>query len=620
MHHFNNYTIIKQIGEGGMASVFLATHNSLNHPVAIKILNKEFVFNSNIRSRFIDEARKMVRMNHPNVVKVSDLINQEDSVAIVMEFVDGQTLKDILEQKKLTDFEIKHFLKQMLSALVYIHSQGLIHRDIKPSNFILGNDGNLKLTDFGISKTTDFQNIELTQTSTAMSLGSPMYMSPEQVRSTKDVTYLTDIYSLGVILWEMVTYKKPYSTNTISVFDLQLKIVQEKLPFTNTKWDSIIQKATQKDEFKRIKSAEDFLLILDKDDFSEVHFDNTILSNDLKYSINNNKSKSIFLKKKWYKSTLFYSIAFLVTIFCIYVFIFNKSQNNNFSSKVILETEIIHDSLNHIEEITHAKQFQENDFKNKLGRPWKVEKIKPCLFKNNQFYIVMYLKKSINLEFDFKMVIFKKIQKSKIKIIWESETKSGEKIEFINVLKSKNNALISGVFNIGGAHQQKNYYVIKLTDSGIIYPINMLEQYGEVYCNNNSISFIESNQKITFKVNNNDILQSIETKENMIPENSVKAYFKLKNNIIEPINKTLNISLGNTISFIPTDQITSQSFNKGKIEIYTDQGYSDFVVCEANRIKSGNSYKFDEPGIYRFYFCIDCYENQLSPTFNVIVD
>jgi serine/threonine protein kinase len=260
---FSAYNILNPIGSGGMATVYLAEHKKLKHHVAIKVLNKEFIFHKHIRSRFIEEAKKMVRMNHPNVVKVTDLIDEQDSVAIVMEYVDGRTLGELCAENTFTNSEIMNYLKQMLQSLSYVHRQGLVHRDIKPSNFILGTDGNLKLTDFGISKSFVGDN-EHTQTETSMVLGTPMYMSPEQIRSTKDVTHLTDIYSLGVVLWELVSGKKPYDSATTSVFDLQLKIVQEALPKTHTIWDTIIQKATQKEESNRFRSAEEFLLALEK--------------------------------------------------------------------------------------------------------------------------------------------------------------------------------------------------------------------------------------------------------------------------------------------------------------------------------------------------------------------
>lgn len=274
---FSSYVILNQIGLGGMATVYLAEHKTLGHSVAIKVLNKEFTFNQNIRSRFVEEAKKMVRMNHPNVVKVTDLIDEENTVAIVMEYVDGKTLTALSAEHKFTDAQIELYLKLMLQALSYIHNQGLIHRDIKPSNFILGKDGRLKLTDFGISKSF-LSNSDLTQTSTSLSMGTPMYMSPEQVRSTKDVTHLTDIYSLGVILWQLVSGQKPYNSETTSAFDLQLKIVQEDLPITHSHWDTIIQKATQKEELKRFQSAEEFLMALENKEIIEDDLERTIIS------------------------------------------------------------------------------------------------------------------------------------------------------------------------------------------------------------------------------------------------------------------------------------------------------------------------------------------------------
>jgi serine/threonine-protein kinase len=184
-------------------------------------------------------------MSHPNIIKVTDLIDQEDQVAIVMEYLDGETLKECIERKgKLSEVKLKSLVGQMLDALAYVHDQGLVHRDIKPSNFMLSKEGVIKLLDFGIAKNTDKSSSDYTQTGTLQSMGTPMYMSPEQVKSTKDVTGQSDIYSLGVVLWQMVMGQKPYDTTTTSTFELQTKIVNEPLSITNTKFDGIIQKAT----------------------------------------------------------------------------------------------------------------------------------------------------------------------------------------------------------------------------------------------------------------------------------------------------------------------------------------------------------------------------------------
>jgi serine/threonine-protein kinase len=138
-----------------------------------------------------------------------------------LEYIEGETLKQYLERKgALPDAEIERLIDQMWSAVDYIHQKGFVHRDIKPSNFMLTSSGVIKLTDFGIAKNMDGTNSDYTGTGTGMVLGTPKYMSPEQVRNTKDVNAQSDIYSLGVVLWEMVTGRVPYDVNTDSTFDV----------------------------------------------------------------------------------------------------------------------------------------------------------------------------------------------------------------------------------------------------------------------------------------------------------------------------------------------------------------------------------------------------------------
>ncbi len=246
------YNSISLLGQGGMAKVYLAEHKSLGHKVAIKVLNKEFYYNENIRKRFLAEARNLARMNHPNIVRVTDLIEENDSAAFVMEYIEGRTLRDYLEEKgKLADDEIKDLFGQMLEAVGYVHDHGLIHRDIKPSNFMLDGRGNIKLLDFGIAKAADATSADYTQTGTGVQMGTPMYMSPEQITETKKVTTQSDIYSLGVLLWEMVTGSKPYDSKALSQWQLKTRIVQESLEPTGRHWDTLINVATQKEIEKR---------------------------------------------------------------------------------------------------------------------------------------------------------------------------------------------------------------------------------------------------------------------------------------------------------------------------------------------------------------------------------
>jgi serine/threonine protein kinase len=254
------FKIIKMLGSGGMATVYLANNQKLDTQIAIKILNKELTLNENIRKRFIAEAKYLYQLSHPKIIKVLDLIEHEGTTAIIMEYIEGETLKNRLErQGPLKDEEIKDILFQMLHAVGHVHEHNLVHRDIKPSNFMITANNHIKLMDFGIAKNIESSGTEYTQTGTGLQLGTPMYMSPEQIIESKEVNSLSDIYSLGVVLWQMVTGRKPYDIKTLSTFNLQVKIVNEKLDNTNTIWDGIIQKATSKDPKNRFQNHQEIL-------------------------------------------------------------------------------------------------------------------------------------------------------------------------------------------------------------------------------------------------------------------------------------------------------------------------------------------------------------------------
>jgi len=253
---FGNYKFLSVLGEGGMATVYLAENTLLNSLVAIKVLKEEFVHNKNIRKRFLDEAKKMVKVKHPNIILVMDLIDMGDIVAIVMEYIEGQSLKDLIESKgKMSQSEIESLFPQILLALQHVHKAGFVHRDIKPSNFMLSTDGTIKLADFGIAK--DKNVAAFTETGTQM--GTPMYMSPEQIKSTRDVDHRSDIYSLGVVLYEMATGTFPFDKNNLSLPEIQVCILRDPLPTTGKLWDAQIAKATEKNEINRFQSCEEWL-------------------------------------------------------------------------------------------------------------------------------------------------------------------------------------------------------------------------------------------------------------------------------------------------------------------------------------------------------------------------
>ena len=251
----DEFTFLSKIGEGGMATVYKAFDNNFADHVAIKVLKKELVYNKNVRARFIAEARKLHQLSHQNIIRVRRIIDAGDVVAFAMDLVAGQSLKDyVVSHKPMKKVEIKNFLNQILNALEFVHSKGFVHRDIKPSNFMVTEDKNILLLDFGIAKDVNSTNGDYTATGTNHQMGKPSYMSPEQIKSTKAVDHRSDIYSLGVVLYYMVNGYGPYEGQNLSLFELYEKIVNEELKLTGSNFDNLIKSATKKDVDWRIQN------------------------------------------------------------------------------------------------------------------------------------------------------------------------------------------------------------------------------------------------------------------------------------------------------------------------------------------------------------------------------
>lgn len=258
-HKINKYQVIRLIGEGGMASVYEAKHEILGTKVAIKILNPILSANKQIRERFLNEAKMMASFQHPNITNIIDFEENEQFLAIIMEFLEGQDLSDQIKSgKKMSDGEINHLFDQILSAFQYAHEKGIVHRDIKPSNIFILPNGHAKVLDFGIAKLFG-QGNEMTQTGTQM--GTPVYMSPEQVRGEKSIDHRSDIYSLGVTLFYAINGVPPYDTATGSQFDIFNKIVYEPLPAINSESELafLVTKACQKERDNRFQSCSEWL-------------------------------------------------------------------------------------------------------------------------------------------------------------------------------------------------------------------------------------------------------------------------------------------------------------------------------------------------------------------------
>lgn len=269
------YEIQEIIGVGGMAVVYKAYDNIDDRIVAVKILREEFLANEEFRRRFKNESKAIAVLSHPNIVKVYDVSYGEKIQYIVMEYVDGITLKEYIQQQGVINYkEAVFFVTQILRALQHAHDKGIVHRDIKPQNIMLLENGAIKVADFGIAR---FSRSE-TRTMTDSTIGSVHYISPEQARG--DITDdKADIYSVGVMLYEMLTGKLPFeSDNTVSVAIMQLQKdpvkPREINPSIPVGLEQIVLKAMQKNVNDRYQSAAGMLL--DLEEFRRnpsIHFD-----------------------------------------------------------------------------------------------------------------------------------------------------------------------------------------------------------------------------------------------------------------------------------------------------------------------------------------------------------
>ena len=264
IENIGKYKIIKLLGEGGMASVYEAEHEMLGTKVAIKILNPLLSSNQQIRERFKNEAKLMAALNHPNITKVIDFDEHNQNLCIIMELLEGEDLNEkIKKDGALSEEQIESIFSQTLSAFQFAHEKGIMHRDIKPSNIFILTNGQVKILDFGIAKLFG-QGDEMTQTGTQ--IGTPIYMSPEQVKSDKSIDYRSDIYSLGVTMYYAINGNTPYNSTTDSQFDIFTKIVYEPLPdFTiQTNLNTLVLKACQKNREDRFQSCEDWAIAMNK--------------------------------------------------------------------------------------------------------------------------------------------------------------------------------------------------------------------------------------------------------------------------------------------------------------------------------------------------------------------
>lgn len=261
----NRYRLLDQIGEGGMANVYLAMDTILNRQVAIKVLRGDLSHDETFVKRFQREALSATTLEHPNLVQIFDVGEEQGYHYIVMEYIEGKTLKQLIKQYgPLSIGEVIDVMEQLVSAVEHAHSRGVIHRDIKPQNIIVRSDGTVKLTDFGIAIAQNAA--QLTQTNNIM--GSVHYLAPELAKGQM-ATAQSDIYSLGVVMFELLSGRVPFSGD--SAVNIALMHMEDEMPSIRKivghdkigqAVENVILKATMKNKKYRYQSAHDMLVDL----------------------------------------------------------------------------------------------------------------------------------------------------------------------------------------------------------------------------------------------------------------------------------------------------------------------------------------------------------------------
>lgn len=257
-----NYTIVSFVGKGGMGSVYLAEHKYIKQQkVAIKVINADMV-NDFTRTRLQQEAEALARLNHPNIVHFLDYhIDETGNIYLIEEYAEGVSLEKYINEINglIVEDRICGFFEPILDAMSYAHKMHIVHRDLKPSNIIIMEDGTPKILDFGIATLMRDDAQE-----DGLIMGTPSYMSPEQVKG-ENLDARSDIYSLGVVLYQMLTGAVPYDTTTMSEFEINRHVVEEPLPrlksyykYISDAVQKVVDKATQKNKAKRYQNCAEF--------------------------------------------------------------------------------------------------------------------------------------------------------------------------------------------------------------------------------------------------------------------------------------------------------------------------------------------------------------------------
>ncbi len=264
IRHVGKYRLLSEVGRGGMAIVYDGIHPSLDRPVAIKMLSHRVAYRPRFRGRFQNEARIISRLRHPNIVEIYDTEDAYATFFIIMERLSGKTLDVLFDSgKRFTFPQIRNVIRQVASALQFAHSHGVVHRDISPSNIVLGPEGKVKLTDFGLALDLDAGQGELDEEPSFS--GVPTYRAPEQIAGeTADAR--SDIYSLGIVAYQMLTGSPPFQGAVHEVRSLQRAAAvpspRARDPRVPDDLEELVRRATAKSPEDRFQSCEEITQLL----------------------------------------------------------------------------------------------------------------------------------------------------------------------------------------------------------------------------------------------------------------------------------------------------------------------------------------------------------------------
>src|SRR6185369_3015250 len=242
---FPQLQILELIGRGGMGFVFKARQPHLDRFVALKLLPDSLAHDPQFAERFNREGRMLARLNHPNIVSIFDFGQAGGFYFLLMEYVDGVNLRQAMRAGRFSPAEALAIVPKICAALQYAHEQGILHRDIKPENILLDASGQVKIVDFGIAKLVGEEKSDVTLTATGTALGTPHYMAPEQLEKPSEVDHRADIYSLGVVFYEMLTGELPIG---------RFAAPSSKTP-VGANVDQVVFRTLEKDRERRFQTA-----------------------------------------------------------------------------------------------------------------------------------------------------------------------------------------------------------------------------------------------------------------------------------------------------------------------------------------------------------------------------